>query len=299
MSLRFGLFGTGYWAAEVHGAGLAAHPDADLVGVWGRDPAKADVLAERFGVRRYDEVDALIADVDAIAVALPPDVQAPIAERAAEAGRHLLLDKPIALDVAAADRVVAAAERTAVSSVVFFKRYFPDVEAFLAECATKRWDGSRVTMFGSIFQPGNPFGESPWRRQHGGLWDVGPHAVALILPVLGPVVAVAALDGPHQTTHVLLRHTSGAVSTLSLTVDAPAAAVTREVVFYGDDGVATMPDGETSRLEAFAVAVSQLVENVAAGEPSHRCDVRFGRDVVAILAAAEAASRTGTTQLNV
>src|SRR6185295_18080660 len=94
MALKFGLLGTGYWAAETQAAALAAHPDAEFVGVWGRDPAKAQALADRYGVRAYGGVDALIADVDAVAVALPPDVQGELAARAAEAGRHLLLDKP-------------------------------------------------------------------------------------------------------------------------------------------------------------------------------------------------------------
>ena len=51
--LRFGLLGTGYWAAETHAAGLRGHPDADFVGVWGRNPAKAGTIAERYGVRAY------------------------------------------------------------------------------------------------------------------------------------------------------------------------------------------------------------------------------------------------------
>jgi predicted dehydrogenase len=106
--VRFGLFGTGYWAAEVHAAALAAAADAQFVGVWGRDPAKAAGLAQRYGCRAYDDVDVLIADVDAVDVALPPAVQAPIAARAAAAGRHLLLDKPLALSSAAADQVVSA-----------------------------------------------------------------------------------------------------------------------------------------------------------------------------------------------
>src|SRR5437763_1145566 len=85
--LRFGLLGTGYWAAETHAAGLHRHPDAQFVGVWGRNPAKAEALAARYGVRAYPDVDALIADVDALAVALPPDIQAEMALRAARAGR--------------------------------------------------------------------------------------------------------------------------------------------------------------------------------------------------------------------
>ena len=122
--MRFGLLGTGHWAAETHGAALAAHPDAELAGIWGRDPAKAEALADRYGTRAYTDADALIADVDAVAVALPPDIQSDLAERAARAGRHLLLDKPVAFTTAAADRIVAAAEERSAASVVFFTRRF-------------------------------------------------------------------------------------------------------------------------------------------------------------------------------
>src|SRR5256885_15963630 len=74
--LRFGLLGTGYWAAETQAAGLDGHPDARFVGVWGRNPDKARALADRYGVDAYTDVDALIGDVDAVAMALPPDLQA-------------------------------------------------------------------------------------------------------------------------------------------------------------------------------------------------------------------------------
>ena len=188
MALRFGLFGTGYWAAEVHAAGLAAHPDATLVGVWGRDPDKVAALAGRYGARPYDDVDALLADVDAVAVALPPDVQVGLAVRAARAGRHLLLDKPVALSVEDADAIVGAVDADGLSSLVFTtNRYRPEVDVFLAEAiATGGWSGARVTYYGANFTPGNPYAGSAWRDEHGGLWDLGPHALSVLVPVLGP-----------------------------------------------------------------------------------------------------------------
>lgn len=134
--LRFGLFGTGHWAAETHAAAIGAHPGAELAGVWGRNPDKAADLARRHGVPVFTEIDALIDACDAVAVALPPDVQADIAVRAATAGRHLLLDKPLALTLADADRVVAAAAQSGVASVVFFtQRFHPNVTGFLASTA--------------------------------------------------------------------------------------------------------------------------------------------------------------------
>ena len=98
--MRFGVLGTGFWAKEVHAAALAGHPTAELVGVWGRDLAKAKAVGAEFDVPGFADLDALLAEVDAVAIALPPHVQAPLAERAAAAGKHLLLEKPIALDVA-------------------------------------------------------------------------------------------------------------------------------------------------------------------------------------------------------
>jgi len=295
--LRFGLLGTGYWAAETQGAALASHPDAEFVGVWGRDPDKADALATRYGVRAYADVDALIADVDAVAVALPPDVQADLAARAAEAGRHLLLDKPLALSTVAADRVVDAVERHGLASLVFFtNRFYGNVREFLAGAAANgQWHGARATMLASIFQPGNPYGASPWRRDKGGLWDVGPHALSIILPVLGPVTQVAAMDAPRDTVHLLLRHAAGATSALTLSLNAAPAATAFEFVFYGEPGTVTVPAGKTTVAEAFGAAIGQLAANVRAGTPQDPCDVRFGREVVAILEAAETARRDAAT----
>src|SRR4051794_41254014 len=118
--MRFGVLGTGHWARAVHAAALAGHPSAELVGVWGRDLAKAKAVGAEFDVAGYADLDALLGDVDAVAIALPPDVQAPLAVRAAEAGKHLLLEKPIALDVAAADRVVSAGAAGGGASGGFF-----------------------------------------------------------------------------------------------------------------------------------------------------------------------------------
>ena len=292
--MRFGLFGTGPWARMAHAPALAGHPDMELVGVWGRNPDKAAALAGAHGAAAYPEVDALLADVDAVAVALPPDVQADIALRAARAGRHLLLDKPVAFTVSAADAIVAEVAERGLSSAVFFtRRFVPEVEDFLtATAAAGGWQEARADQLGSIFGPDNPFGASPWRRESGGLWDLGPHALSLVLPVLGPVAEVSTMMGPRGTAHVLVRHTGGAVSTMTLSVDAADGATRDETVFYGVPGRASVPSVDIDPVQAFGRAVDQVVAG-AAGGPQPVCDVRFGAEVVAVLAAADAAARDG------
>ncbi|MFB9235398.1 Gfo/Idh/MocA family protein [Plantactinospora siamensis] len=295
--LSFGVFGTGHWAAETHAAALAAHPRARLAGVWGRNPDKARALADRYGVPAFDSTDALTEAVDAVAFAVPPDVQAELAVGVASAGRHLLLDKPVALSVAAADRLVSAADQAGVASVVFFtNRFIENIASHLATvAATGDWHGASVTMHASIYEPGNPYGDSRWRHEHGALWDIGPHALSLLVPVLGRVTRVAAMDGPRGMVDLLLTHDSGATSNLSLTLDAPPAAKARAVRFYGESGVDEVPDGTGSAVDALGRAIDQLVEQVESGVREHACDVRFARDVVAVLAAADAARAEGRT----
>jgi predicted dehydrogenase len=282
--VRFGLFGTGYWADATQATALAAHPGVELVGVWGRDPGKAADVAARHATRPYADVDALLADVDAVALALPPDVQADLAIRAAEAGRHLLLDKPLALTDDAADAVVAAVERAGVASVIFFTNHFvPSVRSFLDGTAGAGFTSAQISMCASIFQPGNPYGGSAWRREKGGLWDLGPHALSLALPVLGPVERVRAVAGPHDTAYLLVRHESGAVSQLELSVNAPADQTRFASRFLGPGGVAVVPEWDVKPVEAFATAIDALLP----APREHPCDVRFGRDVVRVLFDAE------------
>ncbi|GAB2574117.1 oxidoreductase [Paractinoplanes abujensis] len=294
--MRFGLFGTGPWAHLAHAPALAAHPDVEFVGVWGRNPDKSAELAAEHGIQAYGNQDDLIADVDAVAIALPPDVQAPIAVRAARQGRHLLLDKPIAMTNAEAAEIVAAVDERDLASVVFFtRRLMPQLAEFVAEAAaTGGWTEARIDHLGSIFTDDNPFGASPWRKEKGGLWDVGPHALALLLPVLGPVTEVTGLAAPHDMTHLLLRHASGTVSHLTLSVDAPAAAEREDALFAGEAGLRTPPDMPWSPVDALARAIDQLIAH-AGGGPASELDVRLGAQVTAILVAAQEAIATGRT----
>jgi len=291
--MRFGLLGTGYWAREVHAAALATHPEVEFTAVWGRNAAKAASLAEAFGVRAFDDVDALLAEVDAVAFALPPGIQAALALRAAKAGKHLLLDKPLALTVADADAVVAEVQSRRLASVIFFThRYQPTtIEALAQVIETGGWNGAQATYFGSIYSEGSPYAESVWRQEYGGLWDIGPHALSLLIPVLGPVTSVTGTFGPRQTTHVTSAHASGAVSTMSLTLDCAPLASRTETALHGESGWVTLPTFDGDALGSLSRAISQLIEAVPEGR--HPLDVRFGRDVVAILAAAEASAKTG------
>jgi len=288
--MRIGLLGTGPWAQMAHAPALAGHAEWDFAGVWGRRPDAAKELADQYGVPAYDDVDALLADVDAVAVALPPSVQAELAVRAARAGRHLLLDKPLAPTVEQGQAVVDAVREAGVASVVFFTtRFLPETEAWITEqAAAEGWFTARAEWLGSVFTSDSPFAASPWRQEKGALWDVGPHALSVLLPVLGDVRRVAAaVPGPGDTAVLVLDHVDGASSTLTLSLTAPPAAAGVAVELRGAAGVTSLPDSSGSAVSALVRAADALGEAVRTGRP-HPCDAAFGQRVTEILAGAEA-----------
>ncbi|MEV0451556.1 Gfo/Idh/MocA family oxidoreductase [Streptomyces sp. NPDC050600] len=289
---RIGLLGTGPWAERTHAPALAAHAGVEFSGVWGRRPEAAAALAAGFGTRAYEDVDALFAASDAVALALPPDVQAPLAARAAAAGCHVILDKPVATSPGTARDLAAAVTAAGVASVVFCTLRFaePTARWIDEQAAAGGWFLGEAHWLGSLFGPGSQsaYAASPWRREKGGLWDVGPHVLSVYLPILGDVTSVTCAPGPEDTRHLVLRHTSGASSTATLTLSAPPEAAEAALSLYGKRGRVTMP-GWDGALGAFGGAVDALLDAVRSGEP-HACDVRFGARLTEILAEAETAA---------
>lgn len=288
--MRFGLVGTGPWAMMTHGPGLAAAHGVELVGVWGRSREKAEGLSRTLGVTAYGDYDGLLSDVEAVAFAVPPDVQADLALVAARGGKHLLLDKPVAVDVDAARAVRVAAADAGVASVVFFTDRFIDRSRtwFSQVAMTGGWRGGWLRWFSSLQQADNPFGGSPWRQERGALWDTGPHALSTLAAALGPVTSLTAVGGEGDMVTLVLRHESGASSTVMLTQFAPPAAAGFEVAVWGESGLLHMPPRpDEGFIQAFATAAEDLVASADSGEP-HEVDLAFGTRVVELLSDAQA-----------
>lgn len=284
--MRFGLIGTGPWAGLVHGPALASTPGVELVGVWGRSGDKAAALAGALDTDPYADVDALVADVDAVAFAVPPDVQADLAVRVAAAGRHLLLEKPVATDATRARAVGDAAAAAGVFSVVFFTDRFVDSSrAWFAEVQESGgWRGGWLRWLSALQDPDNPFGASPWRREQGALWDIGPHAISTMTAALGPIESLHATGGEADLVVLVFTHASGATSTATLSAFTPLPATGFEAAVWGDRGVFPMPPRpDAAGPDAFRTAAQELVDAARTGDP-HPVDVAFGVHVVELLA---------------
>jgi predicted dehydrogenase len=119
--LRVGIVGCG-GIAERHAGAVAALPETmQLAACTSRTLASAEVLAARHGGQACRDLDGLIAaGIDLAIVTIPPFARTGEVEQLAEAGVHLLVEKPLALDLGPAEKMVAAVEATGVTAAVGF-----------------------------------------------------------------------------------------------------------------------------------------------------------------------------------
>jgi predicted dehydrogenase len=259
----------------VHAPVLAAGPDTSLAGVWSRTAARAEEVAAAHGVPAAPSFEALLDRCEAVAFAVPPAVQAPLAAKAAERGKAVLLEKPIADDLAGAERLAEAVAGAGVASLVVLSyRFSAAVRTFLEAVQVFDATGGRACFISGAFL-GGPFATG-WRLERGAVLDVGPHVLDLVDAALGPVVALRALGDPHGWVSVAVEHEGGAVSDVALSCRVGIEPSRTEVEVFGPggtlavdarDGVGTESFLEVGRRFAAAVAGDR---SAAAGLDVHR-----------------------------
>lgn len=268
--MRIGLVGAGPWARVVHAPALAAHPGVEFAGVWARRPEAAAELAAASGGRPCTAFDELLGAVDAVAFAVPPAVQAELAPRAAAAGRHVILDKPLAGSLPDAEKAAAAIEEAGICSTAMLTlRFDPHVRTWLAglpagpagpeTVASARW------LSGALL--GGPYAASPWRAEHGALLDIGPHLIDLLAAALGEVVDVEwAHRSEPDVWRLGLLHSGGARSTVVATLRLPVDPTEFEVTAFGSIGRHVLATRPADAAACYAVLLDEFLAAVAAGE---------------------------------
>ncbi|GAA3431563.1 Gfo/Idh/MocA family protein [Kutzneria kofuensis] len=283
--LRVGLIGAGPWATTVHAPGIADHPGTRLTAVWARRRDAAAELAGRYGAEVADDPDQLIDQVDAVAVAVPPAVQADLALRAARAGKHLLLEKPLAGTVEDARRIAGTiADNDLASLVMLTLRFSPEVIDWLAELGkVGGWTGgSAQWLSGALL--GGQYSTSQWRHDQGALFDVGPHAFDLLDAALGPITEViAAHKADNDLWHLILSHENDVTSTATLSMRLPTRPTVVDFAVYGSHGHRALGGRQTSAQQAYTAMLDDFVAMVHSGVHTHACDAQRGLRLQTVL----------------
>lgn len=283
--LRVGLVGAGPWARTVHAPGLADHPGTTLATVWSRRPDAARELADAQGTSVSPSFDELLRQVDAVAFAVPPAVQTDLAVQAVQAGKHVILEKPIAADLESAERLTDAVLAAGVASLVMFTlRFALETRDWLDDlAAVGGWaGGSARWLSGALL--GGPYSGSSWRHDGGALVDVGPHVIDLLDVALGPITEVlTSYRSQEDLWHLVLAHEGGASSTATMSMRLPITPTVAEIAVYGEAGYRTLNRRPVPGVERFTALLDDFAAMVDTGTTEHPCDVRRGLHVQRVL----------------
>jgi predicted dehydrogenase len=194
-ALRWGMLGTG-GIAETFAATVHANTRQRIVAVGSRTPARAEDFATRHGIERaHGSYSAVIADeVDVVYIALTADAHCERALEAIAAGRHVLVEKPFAMNGDEAARMAQAARSTGVVAMeAMWTRYLPQSDAIRLLVA----DGTLGDIKLVFADHGQAITADPAHRLHhaelggGALLDLGIYPIAFASQLLGPPDDVA------------------------------------------------------------------------------------------------------------
>jgi predicted dehydrogenase len=198
-----GMIGAGF-ISEYHLAGLAAAGGAAVRVLMGRTPARVEALARRFAVPAVaSDYRAVLdrRDVEAVVIATPDDTHEEIAVAAAQAGKAILLQKPMARSAVECGRIIAAAERAGVSlEVSFMHRFFEEVVQAQELLAGERL-GSVLNVRMRNATPGPDWNDWFFSRERGGggvVLQLGVHGIDLCRLLFGDIVSVRAVVSQHR-----------------------------------------------------------------------------------------------------
>lgn len=259
--LKFGLVGTGVGGSFIAEAlqRLREEGVAELAAVAGRRRAKTEEFARKYGVDRwYVSFEQLVLDseVEAVAISTPHYLHFPQALAALEAGKHVLVDKPMAVTLREADEMITRARRKDVALGVIFEYRFDPVVKRVKECVEGGRLGKLILGEAVVewYRTHEYYAGSDWRGRWateggGALINQAIHTVDLLLWLMGDADEVWAYAGTYaheieveDLAVAALKFRSGALGVIQASTAAYPGFPTR-LEIHGTEGTAVIEGG--------------------------------------------------------
>jgi UDP-N-acetyl-2-amino-2-deoxyglucuronate dehydrogenase len=264
--MRFAIVGCGVIGKE-HVRTIGTVDGAELSCVVDTDAERAAQFQEAYGIPGLTDLDAALArdDVDAVAVCTPSGQHADVAVAALQAGKHVIVEKPLEITPDAAARIAAAAEAAGTVVTVISQRRFAPVYSFLREAAAKGQFGTITSGSASMYwwRSQAYYDSAGWRGTWaldggGALMNQGIHSIDLLTWLLGEPVEVTAYAGTlaherlevEDTAVATVRFSGGALAVIHGTT-AAYPGLTSTIAVFGDRGSAMVTN---DRLDYFHAA---------------------------------------------
>jgi predicted dehydrogenase len=249
--IRTAIIGCGK-VGHLHAAALATLPESEFVAVCGRSPEKAETFARQYKVAGYTDVAEMIAKsgVEAVVICTPHPEHAAPTIAAARAGVHVLVEKPLASNLADCDAMLAAGKAGgAVIGTVCQRRFYPPCQR-IHKAITDGKIGHPVlgtaVIFGwrdQAYYRSDPW-RGTWKGEGGGvLVNQSPHQLDLLLWYLGEVEEVfgywANLNHPYievdDTAVAAVKFKNGALASIVVS-NSQNPAINARVSVHGSNG---------------------------------------------------------------
>ena len=256
MTIRFGIISGVHYHVHFWAEAIIDSPDAELVGIWDKDPVVGQAFAEKFNTRYWDDFDALLNACDAVGIAGETGNHVHWVERAASAGKSILLEKAMARNVAECDRIVRAVQDAGVVFMQNFPKRYDPINHELVQLVQSGELGAisavRIRHCNDhllrMLEPDST--EHRWFLDPelaggGALIDEGVHAIDMMLWLLGdPVEVTASISNRtldlevEDTAFALFKFGTGTIAEIYASNMMLAAEESVEV--YGTKGTAIL-----------------------------------------------------------
>ncbi len=260
--VKFGLIGTGN-VSEVHARSISEIENAELVAVAGRNSQKTRELSKKFNCDVSRSIDELISrtDIDAVCILTPSGTHANIGIKAAQHGKHVMVEKPIDVNFEKADDLIRECEKQNVKlSVISQRRYSNGVQRIKdamknGSIGKVGFGGAQVRWYRSQEYYDSAGWRGTWKLDGGGaLINQSIHYVDLLQYIVGPVEEVfgycKTMSHNIEVEDLVvgsLKFKNGALGLIEASTSAYPGLFSR-VDVYGENGTAALVDDELELL---------------------------------------------------
>jgi UDP-N-acetyl-2-amino-2-deoxyglucuronate dehydrogenase len=269
-TIRFAVLGAGV-IGELHAQTIKSlAPRAELTAVIDAVPERAQQLADKHGVQAFTSLEDALAsdDIDAVTIGTPSGMHADQAVAVLEAGKHVIVEKPLDINLEAARRVLDAEKRSSATAMVVSQRRHGKANQIAHEAAQSGKFGKLTSGFATMqwWRSQGYYDSGDWRGTWaldggGALMNQGIHAIDLFVWFMGEPVEVHAWTGclAHERIEVedtavaTVRFANGALGTVHGTT-AAYPGMTQRVAVHGDRGSAIVENDKLIYFHAAAPA---------------------------------------------
>ena len=257
--LRFGILGCGVIGPH-HVRAISGLESAELVAVADVVPELAEKLAGEYGCSHYASLEQMLSGVelDAVCVCTPSGIHAEGAVAALEAGKDVVIEKPVDVTLKAADRLIEVQRATGRTVAVISQHRFDAASQAVHEALTNGEFGRLTSGSAEVrwWRSQSYYDSGGWR----GTWELDGggvlinqaiHSIDLLQRLMGPVLEVTAYTGllAHERIEVedtavaILKFANGTLGTIVATT-AAYPGLTARIAVHGDRGSAVIDDDE-------------------------------------------------------